>query len=168
MHAATPAIDLAAIRAELAADGIAAANPELEAALRPVVDSAADRGVPGLRVVVIDEVLPVASQTNDIANKLVDDLGGTVVVRSPLAAGSSSEELPRAALSAGEYDMMSTPDYPQGLDAFVEAAAGHHIPWSEINYAMAAVVLALAIILPTVWWLRARAAARRDAAGTRR
>ncbi|MDO5729996.1 Rv1476 family membrane protein [Corynebacterium sphenisci] len=168
MHAATPAIDLAAIRAELAADGIATANPELEAALRPVLDSAADRGIPELRVVVIDETLPVASQAHDIANKLVDDLGGTVVVRSPLAGGASSTELPRAALSAGEHDMMSTPDYPGGLDAFIEAAAGHHIPWSEINYAMAAVVLALAIILPTVWWLRARAAVRRGGGGIRR
>lgn len=150
--------NLDAIRAELAEDRVASEIPALNDALVPVVESAQDRGIDDLKVVILEEIPKVGTEPRDLAQKIVDLDGGTVIVRTPAYSGSASDQLSRAALETAEYDMVQRTNYPEGLDWFISMATQHHIPWSEINYLLLALFALITIGLPVLWWRRATAA----------
>lgn len=150
--------NLDAIRAELAEDRVASEIPALNDALVPVVESAQDRGIDDLKVVILEEIPKVGTEPRDLAQKIVDLDGGTVIVRTPAYSGSASDQLSRAALETAEYDMVQRTNYPEGLDWFISMATQHHIPWSEINYLLLVLFVLITIGLPVLWWRRATAA----------
>lgn len=150
--------DIDAIRAELAEDRVATEVPALNDALVPVVQSAQDRGIDDLKVVILEDVPEVGTDARDLAQRIVDLDGGTVVVRSPAYSGSASDQLSRSALETAEYDMVQRGNYPEGLDWYITMATQHHIPWSEINYILIAAFVIAAVGLPVLWWRRAKAA----------
>lgn len=148
-------LDPDAVAARLKVDPIVTANDQLEAALRPVLDSAAGRGIPDLRIVVVDRESLGPTDLRNFANDVVARDGGTVIVRSPFTVDSASDTIPRAALERANWDMMEEPrDYPGGLDAFIEAASDHALPWADYSLVAGIVLVVVFLALMAFWWRR--------------
>lgn len=92
---------LAAVKADVAADGVAAPATDV-AALQKVVASAKEHGI-DLKVVVMDKSPAIDTPLRDIATEIGQDSpGSTVLVLSPGWAGTYSTTYDRVILEAGQ------------------------------------------------------------------
>src|SRR5690606_12579477 len=73
-------LDAKKVSEALQHDPIVTANEDLEAALRPIVDSAAARGIEDLKVVIVDKDPMGTTDLRNFANEVVAEDGGTVIV----------------------------------------------------------------------------------------
>lgn len=148
-------LDAEAVNERLEQDPILTANEDLEAVLRPIVDSAADRGLPDLKVIIVDETPDGFTQLRDFANEVVDAGGGTVIVRAPGAVAASSDEVSRAALERGGWEMMQFyNDYPDGFNAFIDEVTSYTVPWMTGSLTVGLALVAVFAVLSVVWWRR--------------
>ncbi|PMC63147.1 hypothetical protein CJ204_01400 [Corynebacterium xerosis] len=148
-------LDAAQVAESLAADPILTANEDLEAALRPIVDSAEGRGVEDLKVVIVDRDPQGFTDLRNFAEEIVAESGGTVIVRSPFSVGTSSDAEPRAALELGQYEMMEEPnEYIEGFEAFVDEVGGYSVPLVDYSLLAGGAIVAVFAVLAVVWWMR--------------
>ena len=152
-------VDIDAIRAQLAQDGVAATDPKLDAALQGVVGEASARGVEDMKIVVLDWQPDSAILTRDIAQKILDADGGTVVVRAPQELVAVSDQYSRAAIESAQNEGIRTWDYTMGMSDFVDELVDWTLPYAQLNLIALAVLLIIVAGLPLLWWRRARAAA---------
>ncbi|WP_448850777.1 Rv1476 family membrane protein [Corynebacterium sp. 335C] len=150
------------IREQLAQDRVAATDPKLDVALQGVVVQAHDKGVGELRIVVLDWQPEGDHVTRDLAQQILAQDGGTVVVRAPGELVAVSEDFPRAALENAQLEGMETWDYTMGMSDFVDALAEWSMPYTGLNLIALGVLAILAVGLPLVWWTRARAQAQAE------
>lgn len=136
-------------------DSIVTANEDLEAALRPIVDSAAARGIEDLKVVVVDRDPMGTTDLRNLANEIVAADGGTVIVRAPFSVASSSDQISRAALELAGNEMMEYPKkYPEGFDAFIDTAGSFTVPFFNLSLAVGAGIALVFTVLMIFWWVR--------------
>ncbi|WP_085957994.1 DUF6676 family protein [Corynebacterium fournieri] len=121
-------------------------NPELGAALTSALEGADTADIDPVGVVVLEQTPPVIADLRDLAQDVADgaDLD-TVLVRTPNVAVGVSDSLTRAQVERGERAMAAEPDYPAGVQAFVDAAASVSIPWGLIVAVVVAVLAAVAV-----------------------
>jgi len=123
---------MAQVKADVAADGVAAPAPDV-AGLREVV---ADAGVHGidLKVVVLSASPPIDTPLRDIATEVGQSLpGSTVLVLSPGWAGSYSPSYDRVLLEAGQDVAKTAPNPVQGAQNFVDQLETPIFPWTAFT-----------------------------------
>lgn len=149
-------LDAETVAEALRADPIVTANEDLEAVLRPIVDSAAGRGVENLKVVIVDQDPTGMTDLRNFANELVAEDGGTVIVRAPFSVGSSSDEISRAALDLAGYEMMVVypRNYPASFDVFIDTAGSFTVPWVNYSLLVGGAIVAVFAALMAYWWVR--------------
>ncbi len=136
-------------------DSIVTANEDLEAVLRPIVDSAAARGVEDLKIVVVDRDPMGTTDLRNFANEIVAADGGTVIVRAPFSVAASSDQIPRAALELAGHEMMEYPKkYPEGFEAFVDTAGSFTVPFFNLSLAVGGGIVLVFAVLIIFWWIR--------------
>ena len=136
-------VDVDAILADLAEDGVAAPAAQVDG-LRAVVANAADEGV-ALRVVVVDQDPFLPEQLRDLATSIGDaDVGdadgGTILALSPHMMGSNSDTISRFQLE-GAQAMPRTGDSTADVQAFVDQIAEPSLPWTAITAVLTLLVL---------------------------
>lgn len=144
--------------AKLRTDDIITVNSQLRDAVQPIVDDAANRGVQNLNVIYVDAE-PVNVDAFSFARQVVDQLGGTTIVRSPGNVSVASEDFSRAAIAKAEHSMMEIPrDYPKGLDLLLANLTDYVVPWALYSAIVGLVIVATFVGL-TIYWLRTRPSA---------
>jgi len=141
-----PEIDMTAVQAQVAADGVSAppARKDEEPALRQVVADARGDGI-DLKIVVVDTVPPVDTPLRDIATVVgQDNPGSTVLVLGPPFAGSYSSQFSRVTLEAGE-DLAKNGDVVQSSKNFVSQLNTPLFPWTTLTIVLTTVILLIAI-----------------------
>ena len=144
---------LAAVKADVAEDGVAAPASEV-AGLQQVVSDARDRGV-DLKVVVMQESPIIDTPLRDIATAVGQDSpGSTVLVLSPGWAGTYSTTYDRVLLEAGQ-DVAKLADTPvQATQNFVDQLKTPIFDWTAFTVI---VVFAVAAVAVATGFLRRRA-----------
>lgn len=147
---------------QLRTDNIVTTNPKLREAVQPIVDDAANRGVPNFNIIYLDSenIYPVGKQEDtdifSFARQVADQVGGTTVVRTPGNVATASEDFPRAAITRADYAMMDTPrDYPADLDSYLHELTSYTVPWTIYSLIAGAIIVALFVGL-TLHWIRTR------------
>lgn len=144
--------------AKLHDDNIITANDQLREAVQPIVDDAANRGVENLNVIYIDGE-PQDVDAFSFARQVVDQIGGTTIVRSPGNVSVASEDFSRAAIANAEHSMMEIPrDYPKGLDLLLANLTDYVVPWTLYSIIVGLIIVATFVGL-TFYWLRTRPSA---------
>ncbi|NTY58992.1 DUF6676 family protein [Mycolicibacterium sphagni] len=145
---------LAAVKADVAKDGVAAPAADA-AALQKVVAAAAERGV-DLKVVVMDTSPQIDTPLRDMATEIGHaNPGATVLVLSPGWAGTYSTTYDRVTLEAGQDVAKTAPNPVVGTQAFVDQLQTPDFPWSGLTFALV-IGVAAAAVLTRVLQLRAR------------
>ncbi|MBP2332509.1 MULTISPECIES: DUF6676 family protein [Corynebacterium] len=149
-------LDAKTVSEALQHDPIVTANEDLEAALRPIVDSAPARGIEDLKVVIVDKDPMGTTDLRNFANEVVAEDGGTVIVRAPFSVSAASDEIPQAALEQAGFAMMEDyPErYPQGFDAFIDIAGDWTVPWVNYSLAVGGGIVVVFAALIAFWWIR--------------
>ena len=148
-------LDADQVSAALDADPIMTANSDLENVLRPIVDSAPDRGIEDLKVIIVDRDPLEPTALRDFANEIVADTGGTVIVRAPFSVASSSDSHPRAALEIAQYEMMDDPsDYPEGFNLFIDEVTDYTVPFFDYALIAGGAIAIVFACLAAYWWVR--------------
>jgi hypothetical protein len=145
---------LAAVKADVAKDGIAAPAADL-AGLQKVVAAAREHGI-DLKVVVMQTSPPLDTPLRDIATEIGHaNPGATVLVISPGWAGTYSKTYDRVLLEAGQDVAKTAPNAVVGTQAFVDQLQTPDFPW--IGFTITLVIgVAAAAVLTRVLQLRAR------------
>jgi hypothetical protein len=145
---------LAAVKADVAADGVAAPAADV-AGLQKIVSSAAERGI-DLKVVVMETSPPIDTPLRDIATEIgAADPGATVLVLSPGWAGTYSTTYDRVILEAGQDVAKTAPNPVVGTQAFVDQLQTPDFPWTGLTIALV-IGVASAAVLTRVLQLRGR------------
>ena len=145
---------LAAVKADVASDGVAAPAADA-AALQKVVATAAQRGV-DLKVVVMDTSPPIDTPLRDMATEVGHaNPGATVLVLSPGWAGTYSTTYDRVTLEAGQDVAKTAPNPVVGTQAFVDQLQTPDFPWFGLTFALV-IGVAAAAVLTRVLQVRAR------------
>lgn len=147
-------LDYAAVAADLADDGVSAPEPFVEG-LRTVVSEAADRGL-DLKVVYSEAPAVVYTDARDLATLLNQEYEGTILVRTPLFVGSSSDSIPRHQLESGQDDAWEEIDPVTSAAVFAHKISAPAPPWG--TYSAVLLVLAVVAVLAFAVALRRRAA----------
>lgn len=134
-------LDFEAVSRDLADDGVSAPEPFVEG-LRTVVTEAGDRGL-DLKVVYTEAPAAVYTDARDLAALLNQEYEGTILVRTPVFIGSSSDTVPRHKLEAGQDDAWEEFDPVASASVFAHKVTAPAPPWG----AFSAVVLVLAIVV---------------------
>ena len=138
-----PDVDMNAVNAAVAADGVSAPGADV-AALKQVVADAAAKGI-DLKIVVIPTNPPIDTPLRDIATVVGQaNPGATVLVLSPNAVGTYSTTIDRATLEAGE-DLAKTGNPVQSSKDFVSELQTGTFPWTGLT-----IVLTLGVIVAVV------------------
>jgi hypothetical protein len=136
-------VDIAAVQAEVAADDVSA-PAALTPGLRNVVAEAQRDGI-DLKIVVIDHNPPNDTPLRDIATVVGEsNPGATVLVLSPMYAGTYSPKFDRVELEAGE-DLAKTGDPVQSSTNFVSQLNTGVFPYTAMT-----VVLTIGVIVAVV------------------
>lgn len=123
---------MAAVKADVAADGVAAPAPDV-AGLREVVADAGARGI-DLKVVVLAASPPIDTPLRDIATEVGQSQpGSTVLVLSPGWAGTYSTTYDRVLLEAGQDVAKTAPNPVQGAQNFVDQLDTPIFPWTAFT-----------------------------------
>lgn len=150
-----PEVDMDAVQAQVAADGVSAPASE-EAGLQQVVADARSAGI-DLKVVVIEANPPIDTPLRDIATVVGQSHpGATVLVLSPSFAGTYSPTFDRVTLEAGE-DLAKTGNPVQSAQNFVSQLNTPDFPWTALT-----VVLCLAVTLAAVLTRFLQVASKRE------
>lgn len=145
---------LAAVKADVASDGVAAPAADV-AGLQKVVADAQARGI-DLKVVVMQNSPPIDTPLRDIATEIgQEDPGATVLVLSPGWAGTYSTTYDRVILEAGQDVAKTAPNPVVGTQAFVDQLETPDFPWMGFTVALV-IGVAAAAVLTRVLQLRAR------------
>ncbi|GFG76061.1 Rv1476 family membrane protein [Mycobacterium botniense] len=136
-------IDMTAIKAQVAAEGVSA-PPAVVPELLQVVNEARDDGI-NLKIVVIDHNPPIDTPLRDIATVVgADYKDATVLVLSPSYVGTYSTQFPRVTLEAGE-DISKTGNPVLSAHNFLNELNAPEFPWSALTIVLLVVVLAAAV-----------------------
>ncbi|WP_319436427.1 DUF6676 family protein [Mycobacterium sp. RTGN5] len=145
---------LAAVKADLANDGVAAPAADV-AGLQKVVAAAQQHGV-DLKVVVMADSPPIDTPLRDIATEIGSaNPGATVLVLSPGWAGTYSTTYDRVLLEAGQDVAKTAPNPVVGTQAFVDQLQTPDFPWIGLTITLVFGV-AVAAVLTRLLQLRAR------------
>lgn len=136
-------VDYHAIVEDLADDGVSAPEPFVEG-LQTVVDEAGDRGL-DLKVVYTEAPAAVYTDARDLAAFLGEEYDGTILVRTPVFIGSSSDSIPRHQLEAGQDDAWEEFDPVASAAVFAHKVTAPAPPWGALT-AAAIVVTVLALV----------------------
>jgi hypothetical protein len=151
-----PDVDMNAVNAAVAADGVSAPGADV-AALKQVVADAAAKGI-DLKIVVIPTNPPIDTPLRDIATdvgKLHPD--STVLAISPFFAGTYSKQFDRVTLEAGQ-DVAKTGNPVLSSQNFVGELTASHFPWTPFT-----IILVLGVALAAVGTRMLQVRARRSA-----
>lgn len=136
-------VDIAAIKAEVAADGVSAPAAEMPA-LQEVVGEARADGL-DLKIVVLDHNPAVDTVLRDIATVVGADYpDATVLVLSPSYVGTYSTHYPRVTLEAGE-DISKTGNPVLSAHHFLSELNTPEFPWTALTLVLLIGVLAAAV-----------------------
>jgi len=139
-----PDVDMNAVKAEVAEDGVSAPAAE-EPALLQVVEQARQDGI-DLKVVVIPSNPHIDTPLRDIATEVGQaNPGSTVLVLSPSFAGTYSSTYDRVTLEAGE-DLAKTGNPVQSTQNFVSQLNTPDFPWTGLTIGLTLVVFIAAIV----------------------
>ncbi len=134
-----PEIDMNAVQGEVAADSVSA-PAALEPELRQVVADARNDGI-DLKIIVIDANPPIDTPLRDIATVVGQEHpDATVLVLSPMFAGTYSAQFDRVTLEAGE-DLAKTGDAVQSSKNFVSQLNTPIFPWTTLTIVLTTLVL---------------------------
>lgn len=135
-----PDVDINAVKAEVAQDGVSAPAVD-EAGLLHVVEQAKQDGI-DLKVVVIPTNPHIDTPLRDIATEVGQaHPGSTVLVLSPSFAGTYSTDYDRVTLEAGE-DLAKTGNPVQSTENFVSQLNTPDFPWTALT-----IVLTIGVFL---------------------
>ena len=138
-----PDVDMNAVKAEVARDGVSA-PPAEEPGLLQVVEQAKQDGI-DLKVVVIPSNPHIDTPLRDIATEVGQaHPGSTVLVLSPSYAGTYSTDFDRVTLEAGE-DLAKTGNPVQSTENFVSQLNTPDFPWTGLT-----IVLTIAVFLAVI------------------
>lgn len=144
---------MAAVKADVAADGVAAPAADL-AGLRKVVADAQAHGI-DLKVVVMEKSPPIDTPLRDVASEIGrDHPGSTVLVLSPGWAGTYSTTYDRVLLEAGQDVAKISANPVAGTQAFVDQLQTPDFPWTAFTIVA---VIGVAVAAFSARFLRLRA-----------
>ena len=136
-------VDINSVKAQVAADGVAAA-PAAEPGLQEVVSQARGDGI-NLKIVLLDHNPPSDTPLRDIATVVGADYpDSTVLVLSPSYVGSYSSHYPRVTLEAGE-DHSKTGNPVQSAQNFLNELNTPEFPWTALTIVLLIGVFAAAL-----------------------
>lgn len=136
-------VDITSVKAQVAADGVAAA-PAAEPGLQEVVTQARGDGI-NLKIVLLDHNPPSDTPLRDIATVVGADYpDSTVLVLSPSYVGSYSSHYPRVTLEAGE-DHSKTGNPVQSAQNFLNELNTPEFPWTALTIVLLIGVFAAAL-----------------------
>ena len=140
-------------------DGVSAPKDADIAGLRQVVADAKQKGI-DLKVVVVPQNPPIDTPLRDIATEVGHAYpGSTVLVVSPIWAGTYSTTYDRVTLEAGQ-DVAKTAGNPtQAAKNFVSQLETPLFPWTTLTIVLL-VVVAIATVLTRVLQVRGRRSAK--------
>lgn len=138
-------VDINAVIAAVAADGVSAPADDVPALKQVVTDARAD-GI-DLKIVVIPTNPPIDTPLRDIATEVgVANPGSTVLAISPSFAGTYSEQFDRVTLEAGQ-DLAKVPGDPvQSAKNFAGELTDTHFPWTALSIVLIIGVAAAAVV----------------------
>ena len=147
---------------DLADDGVSAPKDADIAGLRQVVADAKHKGI-DLKVVVVPQNPPIDTPLRDVATDVGHAYpGSTVLVISPMWAGTYSPNYDRVTLEAGQ-DVAKTGGNPvQSAKNFVSQLQTPGFPWTALTIVLL-VVVAIATVLVRVFQVRGRRRAEAEA-----
>lgn len=136
-------VDMAAIKAKVAADGVSA-PPEATPGLLEVVNQAHADGI-NLKIVLLDHNPPNDTPLRDISTVVGADYhDATVLTLSPSYVGSYSTQFPRVTLEAGE-DIAKTGNPVVSAQHFLHELESPEFPWTGLTIFLLIGVLAAAV-----------------------
>ena len=136
-------VDMSAIKAQVAADGVSAA-PAAMPGLLDIVNQAHAHGI-NLKIVLLDHNPPNDTPLRDISTVVGADYhDATVLTLSPNYVGSYSTQFPRVTLEAGE-DIAKTGNPVVSAQHFVNELEGPEFPWTGLTIFLLLAVLAAAV-----------------------
>ncbi|BBX61070.1 hypothetical protein MSAS_02440 [Mycobacterium saskatchewanense] len=152
-------VDLAAIKAQVAAEGVSAPAAAMPGLL-DVVNQAHAHGI-NLKIVLLDHNPPNDTPLRDISTVVGADYhDATVLTLSPSYVGTYSTQFPRVTLEAGE-DIAKTGNPVVSAQHFVNELESPEFPWTGLTIFLLVAVLAAAVGT-RVLQLRARRSATPD------
>jgi len=135
-------VDMAAIKAQVAAAGVSAPPNEMPGML-DVVNQAHAHGI-NLKIVLLDHNPPSDTPLRDISTVVGADYhDATVLTLSPSFVGTYSTQFPRVTLEAGE-DIAKTGNPVVSAQHFVNELEGREFPWTGLTIFLLIAVLAAA------------------------
>ncbi|UXA09099.1 hypothetical protein KXD96_14095 [Mycobacterium sp. SMC-2] len=156
-------VDMAAIKAQVAADGVSA-PPAAMPGLLDVVNQAHAHGI-NLKIVLLDHNPPNDTPLRDISTVVGADYhDATVLTLSPNYVGSYSTQFPRVTLEAGE-DIAKTGNPVVSAQHFVGELEGSEFPWTGLTIFLLIAVLAAAAGTRLLQVRARRSATRPDSSG---
>ncbi|MGB8389478.1 DUF6676 family protein [Mycobacterium sp.] len=136
-------VDMTAIKAQVAADGVSA-PPAAMPGLLDVVNQAHAEGI-NLKIVLLDHNPPSDTPLRDISTVVgADYRDATVLTLSPSFVGSYSTKFPRVTLEAGE-DIAKTGNPVVSAQHFLSELNGPEFPWTGLTIVLLIGVLAAAV-----------------------
>jgi hypothetical protein len=136
-------VDMTAVKAEVAADGVSA-GPAAMPGLLDVVDQAHAKGI-NLKIVLLDHNPPNDTPLRDISTVVGADYhDATVLTLSPNFVGSYSTQFPRVTLEAGE-DIAKTGNPVVSAQHFLNELNSPEFPWTGLTIFLLIGVLAAAV-----------------------
>jgi hypothetical protein len=147
-----PDVDMNAVNAAVAADGVSAPGADV-AALKQVVADAAAKGI-DLKIVVIPTNPPIDTPLRDIATEVgKQHPDSTVLAISPFFAGTYSRQFDRVDLEAGQ-DVAKTGNPVLSSQNFVGELTASHFPWTPFTIIL---ILGVAVAAAGTRMLQVRA-----------
>ena len=158
-------VDMTAIKAQVAADGVSA-PPAAMPGLLDVVNQAHADGI-NLKIVLLDHNPPNDTPLRDISTVVGADYpDATVLTLSPNYVGSYSTHFPRVTLEAGE-DIAKTGNPVVSAQHFLHELNAPEFPWTGLTIVLLIAVLAAAVGTRFLQLRSRRAATPADAPETR-
>jgi hypothetical protein len=138
-----PDVDLNAVKAEVAHDGVSAPAADVPALLQ-VVAEAKQKGI-DLKIVVVEKNPPIDTPLRDIATEVGHAYpGSTVLAISPAWAGTYSPRFDRVTLEAGQ-DVAKTGNAVQSSKNFLGELTTPHFPWTALTIVLTVGVAAAVV-----------------------
>jgi hypothetical protein len=157
-------VDMAAIKAQVAATGVSAA-PSTMPGLQDVVNQAHAHGI-NLKIVLLDHNPPNDTPLRDISTVVGADYhDATVLTLSPNYVGTYSTQFPRVTLEAGE-DIAKTGNPVVSAQHFLHELESPEFPWTGLTIFLLIGVLAAAVGTRFLQLRSKRAATSADASAT--
>src|SRR6201991_3490011 len=136
-------VDIAAVKAQVAASGVSA-PPDAVPGLLDVVNQAHAAGI-NLKIVLLDHNPPNDTPLRDISTVVGADYhDATVLTLSPSYVGTYSTQFPRVTLEAGE-DIAKTGNPVVSAQHFLNELNGPEFPWTGLTIFLLIAVLAAAV-----------------------